>query len=327
MPIGTGAQYAPANLAADPAGYVWASLFNPDPEHIVLTPTAPLTTFNFSSAGWTGASRCTATGGSYNSLPVSVPMPSSYVVPSDNTNSGAAFLAADKRTIIQMQPIARCTAGAPGTAIVKVANVDLYGAGITGAHGGSGLSSIGGSIRVGEMRPGQQGMRHALKVNVYSTLELYHCLTRSDCYRWPATKADSYWSTYGTKSGPNNNNSAMKMGALLAIPLNVNLSALSLETEPGKQMAWTLQHFGAYIVDSFLSPDFGFSVEDGPGGSLAKQFQQDWGYSLAVRYNANTPWSRDLAKLRTALRVVNNNSPTSIGGGGTPSVPLAPPLQ
>jgi hypothetical protein len=44
------------------------------------------------------------------------------------------------------------------------------------------------------------------------------------------------------------------------------------------------------------------------------------------RARDNTPWSRDMQRLVEALHVVNNNSPTSIGGGGTPRQPLAPPL-
>jgi hypothetical protein len=34
----------------------------------------------------------------------------------------------------------------------------------------------------------------------------------------------------------------------------------------------------------------------------------------------------DLNKIRAQLRVVTNNGPSSVGGGGTPVVPLAPPL-
>jgi hypothetical protein len=40
----------------------------------------------------------------------------------------------------------------------------------------------------------------------------------------------------------------------------------------------------------------------------------------------NTPWRRDMQKLVQALYVVNNNTPTTIGGGGTPRQPLAPPI-
>jgi hypothetical protein len=60
---------------------------------------------------------------------------------------------------------------------------------------------------------------------------------------------------------------------------------------------------------------------------MRTQFRNDWGYDLEQRVNNNSSWSRDMQKLITALSVVNNNSPTSIGGGGTPRQPLAPALQ
>jgi hypothetical protein len=322
MPIGSGAVYVAANLPAVPNGDVWSPMPSVDDERIVLRPSAPLTSINYSSAGWSGASRCGATGG----LLTQVPIPTDYTVPSTNGNEGAAFLKADKRTIVQVQPLARCTSGGPATAKVMFADVDLYGTGITGAHGGSGLSAIGGSLRVGELRPGGQPPRHALKVNVYAKQVLYKCATRSECYRWPATKADSYAvGFYGTNG--NNSNTAMKMGALLAIPPSTDITRLGLETEPARQLAWTLQNYGAYIVDDTYGPGFAFSAEDGPDGSLRRQFQSDWGFTFTARVRDNTPWSRDMQRLVTALRVVNNNTATSIGGGGTPRQPLAPPIQ
>ncbi len=92
MPIHKNAVFAPANLEAAPRNFAYASLSNPDLERIVMTPTAPLTTINYSTAGWSGASRCNATGGANYGLPISVPMPTNYVIPSDNSNAGAAFL-------------------------------------------------------------------------------------------------------------------------------------------------------------------------------------------------------------------------------------------
>jgi hypothetical protein len=321
MPIGSNAQYVAANLPAVPGGDVWAPMPQIDDEMIVLKPTAPLTNVNYSSAGWSGADRCGATGG----LLTQVPMPSNYTVPNNNTNASAVFLKADGRTLVHMQPFARCTSGAAGTALVTFPNVDLYGDGITGSHGGSGMSAIGGSIRVGELRPGQQGPRHALKVNVYAKQSLYKCSTRADCYRWPAAGADGYAvGFYGTDG--NNTNSAMKMGALLAIPAATDIAKLGLETEPARQLAWTLQNYGAYIVDDTWGPSFAFNAENGPDGSLHTQFQADYGYKLEQRVIDNTPWSRDIQKLSQALSVVNNNSPTSIGGGGTPRQPLAAAL-
>jgi hypothetical protein len=252
-------------------------------------------------------------------------MPSGYIVPNSPKNEGAAFLLADGRTIVQTQPLARCTDGGSATSLVKFANVDLYGAGITGAHGRSGMSVLGGTIRLGEMRPGQQGPKHALKIDVYARHALFKCATRADCYRWPAVTADSYAvGFYGVEG--NNTNTAMKMGALLAIPPSVNIANLGLQTEPAKQLAWTLQNYGAYIVDDSYGPAFYFSAEDGADGSKLVEFKNDYGFAMSQRLNDNSIWVHDVQKLVQALQVVNNNSPTSIGGGGTPRQPLAPAI-
>jgi hypothetical protein len=255
-------------------------------------------------------------------------MPSGYIIPNNNRNTAVVSLMPDQRSLMQLQPVARCTAGGPGTALVKFNPVDLYGQGIAGAHGGSGLSSIGGSIRLGELRPGStEGPRHALKVNVYAKEVLFRCSIRSDCFRWPASTSDSYavgW--YGTAN--NNSNTDMKMGALLAIPGSVNISNLGLETVPGRQLAWTLQNYGAYIVDDAYAPGFDFSIETGPNGSKAAEFQKDYGFAFAqkVGSSSTSAWVRDIQRLVKALYVVSNNTATSIGGGGTPRQPLAAPI-
>lgn len=322
MPIGSGAQYVAANLSGNPGNNVWAKMPGIDMEKIILTPTAPLVNINSSNAGWSGKDRCTATGG----LLMQVPMPSTYVVPNNNLNSSATFLLPDRRTLVQTQPLARCTAGGSATSMAKFANVDLYGTGITGAHGGSGLSAIGGSIRLGELRPGSTfGPRHALKINVYAKEALYKCTTRSECSRWPAVTSDSYavgW--YGSANG--NRNTAMKMGALLAIPASTSITSLGLETEPAKQLAWTLQNYGGYIVDDTYAPGFDFNAEEGPNGSKKDEFKRDWGFDMEQKVAGNTAWVRDIQRLAKALHVVNNNSASSIGGGGTPRQPLAAPI-
>jgi hypothetical protein len=131
-------------------------------------------------------------------------------------------------------------------------------------------------------------------------------------------------SSYG--SANNNQNTAMKMGALLAIPASVDINSLGLLSDPGRQIAWTMQNYGAYIVDSTGGPAFAIEAEVGPDGSVRQQFQNDYGMPLEQRVNSATPWSKDIQKIVTALRVVNNNSPSSVGGGGTPRQPLAPPI-
>jgi hypothetical protein len=227
--------------------------------------------------------------------------------------------------VVSTQPLARCAAGGPATSYARYPDQDIYGPGIQGAHGGSGMSGLGGSIRVGELRPGAQGPQHALKMNLYAKGELAQCASQSQCFRWPAVKADSYavgW--YGAATG--NTNPAMRMGSLLAIPPTVDLNSLGLQTVPGRQIAWTLQNYGAYVVDDTYGPSFALEAEKGPGGNVRTQFQSDYGMNFEVTASAPNPWSQDIQRIRTVLAAVNNNSPTSIGGGGTPRQPLLPEL-
>ena len=322
MPIGSGAVYVPANLASVPGNDSWAPMPQVDEEHIILRPTAPLTNVYYSNAGWTGRDRCAATG----KVLATVPIPSNYVVPNDNTNGSSVVLQADGRTLIHVQPLARCASGTAATAYAAFENVDLFGDGIAGSHGGSGMSAIGGSLRVGELRPGEQGPRHALKVNVYAKQALYRCGSRKDCYRWPASTSDGYAVGHYGAVG-NNGNSAMKMGALLAIPASRDIDAMGLETEPARQLAWTLQNYGAYIVDDTYGPSFGLNVENGTDGSLPRQFKSDWGFPFEQRVKDNTSWTRDMQRLVKALSVVDNNRADNIGGGGTPRQTIAPVFQ
>lgn len=351
MPIGTGAIYVPSNLNGNPTdpnnstNTTYAPMPESDQERIILSASSPLVNINYSSAGWTGTSRCAATG----SLLFTAPVPATYVLPSDNGNDCAAILSADGRTIKQCQPLALCTAGGPGTALATFADVDLYGQGITGAHGGSGLSAIGGSLRVGELRATDTvGPKHALKINLYAKEFLYKAPQRAPAnyssggtggsYRWPATTSDSYWNNTSTGYGMgsnavNNSNPDMCMGALLAIPASTAISSLGLETVPGKLLAWTLQNYGAYIVDDTGGPAVALSVEAGAQGSFLTQFQSDYGYAFDQRVNisggtsAASAWVRDMQRLVTALQVVSNNSPTTVGGGGTALQPLADPIS
>jgi hypothetical protein len=307
-------------MAPNPSGDIWTPMPQIDDEYLFLDANAPLTNINLSSAAWSGANRCGATGG----LLVQVPFAANYVIPNSLGNNAAAFLMPDQRTLIQTQPITRCVAGGPATALLTFNAVDLYGDGRFGAHGGSGLSAIGGSIRVGELRPGKP-VRHAIKIDVDTPVVLERCASASACFRWPAFFADSGASgSYGVQNP--SPVPGMKMGALLAIPASTNINALGLESVPGQMLAWTLQNYGAYIVDSTGGPGFVIGAETGPNGSLRNQFAADFGMPLEQRVNDNTPWSRDMQRLIQALYLVANNGPTSIGGGGTPLQPLAPAL-
>lgn len=322
MPIGKSAVYVPAHLPAVPSNNIWAPMPQLDLERIILRPEALKTKVAFNAAGWSiNGNRCTVGA----TVLATLPIPNEYLVPNSLYNNGAAFVEADGRTITQTQPLARCTYGGTATALGTFPPLDLYGDGIAGAHGGSGLSTLGGTLRLGELRPGGKAPRHALKLDVDSTEVLYPCKVMADCFRWPAKSADSAAVGYYGKKNVNPN-LALKMGSLLAIPASVDVTKLGMETEPGKQLAWTLQNFGMYIVDTTGGPGYAIGVEDGADGSFAAQFQKDWGYAMEQRAKDNTPWTRDFQRLITLLQVVNNNAATSVGGGGTPLQTLAPAL-
>lgn len=309
MPIGSGAEYTPAQIQqATEYG------MTVDPDIIIMEPQAPLTPVYYNPDGWTGGSRCTPGAYLY-----SIPMPANYVIPgagpNDTPNYASAALMPDGRTIAQGQPLTRCTTGGPVTAYDHAPDVDLYGTGILGAHGGSGLSSIGGTVRLGELVPGGE-IHHALKVNVNSTELWGGALPR---YRWPAVRADNPNTYTGDVA-------ALKMGALLALLPSVNINAMGLETEPARILAWTMQNYGAYVVDSTGWNVYALAVEHSPDGTVEAEFQSRWGFTMTPS-SRNNAWSRDMDRIFGTLNVVDNNAPTAIGGGGTPRQPLAPPIS
>jgi hypothetical protein len=331
-PIGTDAQYVPAGLVANPGVDESTPMPQIDNEQIVLRADAPLLDIKYNGVAWTGGDRCPATGATL----ATVPVPDNFVVPNSKGNNAASFLMRDGRTVLQSQPFTRCVAG-PGTVATSLLTfppVDLYGPGITGAHGGSNLSSLGGSIRLGELRPNtdpsdMSGPRHTLKLNVDSRQALHSCATQAECYVWPASKADSGASGPNGDYGKNNPNAPleMRMGALLAIPNSVSIASLGLESVPGKQLAWTLQNYGAYIADSTGGAAYAFSAEAGADGDKKVEFQNDWGTPMQQRINDHTAWSRDVARIIVALQVVTNNTKANgPSGGGRPLQSFLPEL-
>jgi len=340
-PIGANARYVAAKLPAVPRDNTWAGMPQIDEEIIVMTPTAPTTPVRLSTVGWTGGNRCLADDMSKAPI-MYVPMPANMLIPNGRGNNSAVFLASDKRTLIHTQPFSRCTTGGYATSWATFTTVDLYADGRQGSHGATKLSAIGGSLRLGELRPGTQPPRHALKVNVDARVVLYPCKVKTDCYRWPALSADSYAvGTYGSLG--TNVPSAMRMGALLALPSSVDINKIGLESMPGMMLAWTLQNYGAYIVDDTTGANFALNAEISPDGSKRDEFKRDWGYDLQATVRDNTPWSRDMQRIVPLLAVVDSNaeilpatSTTNAfaasaaavvgAGGGTPRQPMAPVL-
>jgi hypothetical protein len=312
-PIGDGARYVHAGI--QPALAYGMTI---DEDYIHMYPEAPLTPVMLSSAAWhTDRSRCDADG----DLIYKVPLKKNWEISPDTwdgrtPNAGLAVLMPDGRTIRQNQPFARCIQGEYGTSKYLFDDVGLYGHGMTGAHGGSGLSAIGGAIRVGQLVPGGE-INHAIKVNLYAGKNLYYGDRKG--HRWPAPVADGYASSTSYAG----TTPATTMGSLLAIPYFIDLDTFALETEPARILARTFQRYGAYIVDDTAWDVYALIIEWGPKGRVAEEFESVWGFTMQ-QSSQDHPWSRDIRKIMTHLHVIDNNSPDSVDGGGNPLAPLAP---
>ncbi|MEL7533338.1 MAG: T9SS type A sorting domain-containing protein [Bacteroidota bacterium] len=320
MPIGDQAVYVPALIEQ-----AMSFGMTVDEDIIVLRPQENLQSVHTNYAGWDNTKdRCPIEG----PILFAAPIPPAFIVsPStwdgSTPNSGLAVLMPDGRTIKQTQPFSQCIAGQSTSQFVPP-DVDLYGVGIGGAHGGSGLSAIGGTLRLGELDDANDTIRHALKVNLYAARNLYYDVT-TEGYRWPAIRADSYAAgVYGTqRTQPLV--TACRMGALLALPIWLDLDSMAFESVPGRILAEAFQKYGAYLVDDTAWDVYAIETEWSPDGRVIDEFAAAWGFAFSDP-SKNTPWTRDMDRIFLNLHVVDNNGPNSIGGGGNPLMPLAPPF-
>jgi len=326
LPLGRDARRVPAGLTLSRGGV------SIDEDILVLDPTAPLVDILEHNAGWDPKLvRCSRLTG--NVLYRGVPIPSGFVTDPGflgaTPNHSAAILLADGDTVIQTQPLHRCQAGGPAVSQFRWAQVSLRnGDGIAGAHGGSQMSSIGGTIRVGELVPGG-ALRHALKINLDCAAVCAYNPADPDGspgFRWPALSADADASVrYRGK------NAAVQMGALLALPASFDVDGL--RTEPGRMVARALQRYGAYVVDDTGYASFALTTEWGPNGRVADEFERVWGFPIdggteptCTDDGPECAWARDIADAVAALDVIDDNGPTSVGGAGARVFRCAPPF-
>jgi len=325
LPIGASAVYVPGNIKR-PTAYGMTT----DVDVLILTPTAPITPVYKNSDAWSGGSRCDAQ--SIDPL-FSAPIPTNFVVhgagsgnPDGTTpNYATAILAADGHTLIQGQPMARCTANGTATMWWYQEKEDLFKIGNSGAHGGSMLSSLGGVIRLGELVPGGT-IRHAMKVNLLGADDYY---SGSGGYRWPATTADGCAPGCYGGSVP-----ALRMGSLLALPPSVDVNGMGLETEPAKILAHAFQDYGAYTVDDAAWSVYAVATEYSPSGKVDDEFGAAWNFTISPA-SRDVPWARDMDRIFGDLAVVDNwdaaswqavsaSNGTEGAGGGAPRVSWAP---
>jgi hypothetical protein len=301
MPIGSNARYSPANL--EKAAWVSA-----DVEYLYKSKAEDPVRSVYVPGTW-GPGRCTGT------MPQGTLQIADNVIVPDATenrtpNNPAAFLLPDGKTLVQLNPLTRCTVG--GNVYGWRSDENIYGDGLRGGHGGSGLSSIGGSIRLGELT-GTRAIRHALKINLWAYKYLYYSSSNPG-YRWPADRADSYAAQNYKGTNPK-----LVMGSLLAIPSNVTEASLGLQTPVGRKLFHALQNYGGYVVDDSAGNSHDLSMEKG----VLEEFRTTFGYDF---YGTSGAFYDDFMKLFQALNIVNNNGSNNVGGGGTPRVPLAPPI-
>ena len=273
--------------------------------------------------------------GTYNKepWPYKVPFPKDFIIPDADPpatpNNCAAILLPDGESILQTWPLCRNVSGGPifghlsfGENITTQNTstfTSIYSDGIYGGHGGSGLSSIGGTVRKGELLPNSTGIKHVLKWE-FNSMQYYYnphnTTNNSDhsiCKRWPAVTCDIKWTTEYNGTVP-----ATKIGSLLAIPPSMKSEIeAKLESIPGKMILNAMVDYGAYIVDSVGWNENQFCVELG----VQQEFNASWGYDMI-----HSVFSKDIMYMTQFFHVVDNNGPNNIGGGGTPRQPKPPPI-
>lgn len=276
----------------------------------------------------TPAAYCNVTGPLLQYLNV----PSNFTSVSFGGNNAVSFLQPDGETIVTAQPVYCCEPGAPILALPppageKSSNI-VTDDGRLGGHGGSGLSSLGGALRRGEMLPAAPPIAHSLQLEFYAHLFYYLPPNgnHSECFSWPANTCDGYAfapcaQNPGCYGGvvP-----AMRPGALLAVPAaGVPALNASLATAPAKRLLAALATYGAYVVDDTYWNATGITAEVG----VREEFRSAYGFDMnttATQRGAAGLWYGDFLALMRALKVVTNNAPQTQGGGGAPLAP--PPL-
>lgn len=334
LPLGVDAKLVAAGL--DLAG----SSVSVDEDILILEPDAPKVDVIANEAGWDPArSRCgeaqtAASNGGASVLLAGVPVPESFSTDpgflGDTPNASAALLTDDGRTVAQTQPFHRCGAGGVATSQYTFPTDDIVdGDGIQGAHGGSMMSSLGGTIRVGELVPGG-AIHHALKIELDCSRWCYAAPNEADGsagHRWPAVVADSY-----AKDRYGGTNPALQMGTLLALPADFDLHRIG--SEPARIIARALRDHGAYVVDDAAYPTVAFTTEWGPRGRVVEEFTSTWGFAMNPPAtigcdvkDANCQWVNDIGLLMASLQVVDDNTETSVGGAGARRSACAPPFS
>lgn len=288
----------------------------------------------FLERAWRGGAECTEGGPQRGS----VPFPAALMVDCEDNNNAFALLLPDNATLLQSQPLYRAAPGRPIMAqwppttpyagFLAGWNISILGEGAAGAHGGSFLSSIGGTIRAGELTSGR--IPHALKLEVFGKDYYWSGLLGPPaCFAWPALACDGY----GNHSGWNGYAGLVpevRPGALLAVPSALaGPLAARLTTAPARTILDALVSYGGYLVDDTAGDSAAICAEP----AAIAELQAVFGISINITHSARASsggatgaFFQDVVAIFQSLHAVANNAPGSVGGGGAPLAPPAPPI-
>jgi len=310
QPIGSNAEYAPANFNV--AGHV-----DVDIQHIMELSDAYPEQEVLGTEVW-GAGRC---DGNQN-LGFTIHVPGNWIVPDAGDspygltpNSNFAFRLPNSDTVFEGSQVSRCIEGGPVYMPIWMQYPEnrkhqtITGNGLEGGgQGASGMSALGGTIRLGELI-GNDPIRHAIKINPWAAKYCYYHDTLPG-YKWPAQSADNYAKDQYQGTDPN-----VVMGSLFAIPPGVSSGSLEITTMPAQKLFYTMQNYGVYFTEDAAWDTWDLIVER----DVEIEFENTYGFSMS-----SDIWKNEMNNLIKALWVVTNNFPGNIGGGGVPMAPIAP---
>ena len=317
----------------EPAGLAPSGGFHNDQDLIVRASSSDPLVDWIDQGDWAPGDHCNITG----KVVAQIPLPNTFTTTCSGNNNAMALLLPDNQTITQMQPAYRAFPS-PDSPLLAVYQggcpvpfpwqVSILSDSPWGAHGGSGLSSIGGTIRSGELRPGAAPLQHALKLELFAHDYYFSNGTSApyeECFRWPALGCDGYAHDDQSPLAYNGTVSGLQPGALLALQ---DVTTVRVTTAPGLLIRDALYTYGGYIVDDTAWDAAAICLEPAVSDELLQDYNitSMWPPIRPGYNNATTAFFEDLVNIFRALSIVDNNRNGTVGGGGVSRAPMAPPI-
>lgn len=232
------------------------------------------------------------------------PVASLRYAPSDipGNTQNFALVAEDGKTLYDLTG-----ARLNGTDIIanQVVVADLTGSGMPGEYNAptpSGMSDYAGSLCADDFNgPINRVLGAVFHPSILAKKP------DGNAHVWPATQTPN---NYEARFGALRESGNLHIGTLLAIPRDVDLATIGVGTSgPAYEMARAFQNYGLYLKNPL------FGSAQGPLLGMCGDLR-----------SATLPrdFNQQLARVASHLKVVENNGPNSVGGGGTPSQPAAP---